>query len=510
MDLLDLFAKISIDSSEYEKGIDEASSKAETFSKGLKTAMKVGAAGVAAVTGATVALGKSLVDGASKTAAFGDNIDKASQKLGLSAEAYQEWDAVLQHSGTSMDAMTTGMRTLANAAAEGSAAFEELGISTEEAAAMSREDLFEATITGLQNLEDENKRAQLAQDLLGRSAMELGALLNTSSKDTDAMRKRVHELGGVMSDDAVKASAAFQDTLQDLNTAISGMKNGVSADFMPAITDVMSGLTDIFSGDPDSGIAKITSGVDSVVQNLTDKLPEFLDLGIGIVDALLQALIDNLPKMLSAGGKLVGEIIAGLIKAIPDLIKNAPEIVKGIIEGLVSAWPDIKDAGADLIDMVWEGIKTVIDNAKKWGSDLIQNFIDGIKQKWADLKQSVSDTASKIKSYLGFSEPEEGPLSDFHTYAPDMMKLFAKGIKDNERVITDQLSKSFDFGNITTESAPKAAGAGNALVAAPRPVEVVINLTSELDGAVLARKTYRYFAGEGQRLGANLVDAIGG
>ena len=44
------------------------------------------------------------------------------------------------------------------------------------------------------------------------------------------------------------------------------------------------------------------------------------------------------------------------------------------------------------------------------------------------MKSSVSNAAGIVKSYLGFSEPEEGPLSDFHTFAPDMVDLFAKGI----------------------------------------------------------------------------------
>ena len=73
---------------------------------------------------------------------------------------------------------------------------------------------------------------------------------------------------------------------------------------------------------------------------------------------------------------------------------------------------------------------------------------------------AVSGIASRVKSFIGFSEPEEGPLSNFSTYAPDMMKLFAKGIKDNEHLVTDQIRSSFDFGNMTTAAAPSLAGGG--------------------------------------------------
>jgi hypothetical protein len=52
-----------------------------------------------------------------------------------------------------------------------------------------------------------------------------------------------------------------------------------------------------------------------------------------------------------------------------------------------------------------------------------------------------------ISNLIGFSEPEEGPLSNFHTYAPDMMNLFIKGIKDNTKALQDQIIDTFDFGN---------------------------------------------------------------
>ena len=84
------------------------------------------------------------------------------------------------------------MKTLANAATTNSAAFKELGISQKDLANMSQEQLFEATIAGLQNVEDTTQRTYLAGKLLGKGATELGALLNTSAEETQAMRDRVH------------------------------------------------------------------------------------------------------------------------------------------------------------------------------------------------------------------------------------------------------------------------------------------------------------------------------
>lgn len=178
-----------------------------------------------------------------ESAQYGDTIDKQSQKLGISASAYQKWDAVLQHSGSSMSSMSFTFKTLANAAQDATddqvAAFERLGMSMDEVKNMSTEDIFANVIAGLQNMEEGTERTAIATDLLGRGAMELGPLLNTSAEDTQAMLDRVDALGGVMSDDSVKAAAAFQDAVQDLTTSIQGNVRNMATTVLPVLTDVI-------------------------------------------------------------------------------------------------------------------------------------------------------------------------------------------------------------------------------------------------------------------------------
>lgn len=447
MDLFDLVAKITLDTSEYERGLGDAEKKTGGFGNAIKKGLKIGGVAIAAVTTATAGMTKTLVDGVGKVASYGDNIDKMSQKMGMSAQAYQEWDAIMQHSGTSIESMQAGMKTLANAVENGNKAFERLGMSQEEIANMSQEELFGATITALQNVESETERTYLAGQLLGRGATELGALLNTSAEDTEAMRQRVHELGGVMSDEAVKSAAAYQDSLQDMQTAFSGLSRGLMSEFMPDITSVMDGLTEIFSGNADSGITMISDGLQKLISDMTDKLPAFVDLAFEIIDSLVTALVDNLPKLLEMGAELLAKLVAGIIGHIPQLVASIPKIIEAIIRGFVAAWPQLKQAGSDIVKMVGDGIKSLIGSAWTWGKDLLDNFIGGIKSKIGALVDSVKGVAGKVRAFLGFSEPDEGPLSNFHTYAPDMMKLFAQGIKENEHLITDQIAKSFDFGS---------------------------------------------------------------
>lgn len=349
MTIFDLAAKITLDASEYEKGLGKSKESASKFGETLKTAFKVGGAAIAAVTTATTAMTAAIVKSTGQVAAYGDNIDKMSQKMGLSAEAYQEWDAVLQHSGSSIDAMSRGMVTLQKKAADGADAFEKLGLSQEQVSNMSTEDLFEATISGLQGMEEGAERTALASELLGGAAKELGPLLNTSAEDTAAMRKRVHELGGVMSNEAVKSAAAYQDSLQDMQTAFSGLSRGMISKFLPSIAQVMDGLTNLFSGDTESGLSLISNGITNLVNNITEKLPAFINVGVQILKSIGTAIIDNLPQLASAATKIILQVFDFLIQSAPILIDAALEILLALADGLIKNLPTLIPAVVDVI-----------------------------------------------------------------------------------------------------------------------------------------------------------------
>lgn len=117
-------------------------------------------------------------------------------------------------------------------------------------------------------------------------------------------------------------------------------------------------------------------------------------------------------------------------------------------ENATGAWSNIQS----LFGGIWDKIKGAfnIGDALQWGKDMIDNFINGIKSMIGAVGDAVKGVGDKIKSILGFSEPEEGPLSNFHTYAPDMMQLFAKGVKDNEKMLQDTVAEAFDFQNEIT------------------------------------------------------------
>ena len=361
-----------------EKG---GKSLGENLAKGLKATTAVIGAAMAAATAGVVATGKAFINAANDVASYGDNIDKMSQKMGISAQGYQEWDFIMKHAGASIDSLKGSMKTLANAAVSGSDAFKQLGISQQNIANMSQEELFNKTISALQNVQDETTRTALASKVLGKGATELGALFNMSSEETEGLRQQVHDLGGVMSDDAVKAAATYQDSMQNMQTSLTGIKNNLMGQFLPGMSSVMQGLSKVFSGDK-SGMGAITTGIQSVIQNITAMAPQFITIISTIVNSLITAFGPMLPQLVSALFGFITQVLTTFTTMIPQLTPVITMGLQGIAQALLTCLP-----------VLIQGLMGVITGIVTWLSsgDNVKTFVDGILQLVSTLAEGFAD-----------------------------------------------------------------------------------------------------------------------
>ena len=340
----------------------------ESLAKGLKTTATVVAGAMTAITASAVATGKAFIDATNDVASYGDTVDKESQKMHISAQSYQEWDFILQHVGSSVDGLKTAMKTLTTQAESGSDAFQALGISAEALETMSQEELFNAVISGLQGIEDEAERTTLAQSLLGRSAVEMTGLFNLSAEETEELRNQVHELGGVMSDEAVKASADYADAMQNMETSMDGLKRNLMSEFLPSITQTMDGLSKVFSGDK-SGIGDIQEGIKGVISDLTALAPEFFSLAQTIVFSLLEGFAPMLPSLVTTLFNITVEAITLLTSMLPSLMPSIISGIQGIFQALFQALPVITSA---LFELIMSLVTWLSEG------DNVTNFVNGI------------------------------------------------------------------------------------------------------------------------------------
>lgn len=128
-------------------------------------------------------------------------------------------------------------------------------------------------------------------------------------------------------------------------------------------------------------------------------------------------------------GSMIWDYISGIFTSKIDFIKGVVEGGFGYIKDTIAAK---LQAAHDFISNLTDNIKlifdTIVNTARSWGEHLISNFLDGIKSKFDMISTVMSGAAETIKSYIHFSEPDIGPLSDFNRWMPDMMTQMAEQI----------------------------------------------------------------------------------
>ena len=372
------------------------------FSKGFGgTVAKAAAIGGAALAAGLAVGANALKNGIKATAEYGDNVDKMSQKLGMSAEEYQKWDYVMQRAGTSINSMGPAMKTLANQATSNSEAFQKLGISQEEVSKMSQGELFTKTIQQLSEMEAGAERTALASKLLGRGATELGPLLNEGSGAIEEQMAIAEKYGMVMSDASVQASAAFQDSCTTLQMTMTGLKNRMMAEFLPAATQVTDGLAKMFTGDM-SGVDDIVAGLEGIGSKVMEIAPKLLKAGADLIGQLIQGLMSKSGDIGDKVGSLATTIVTKLIEKLPSILAAGAKLILGLAKGLAQGLPKIVSAVAKIGKEIISGL-----GSKIWGQ--VKEAANGIKDRFLQpietLKAKVSGIIEAIKGFFNFTVP---------------------------------------------------------------------------------------------------------
>lgn len=312
-----------------------------------------------------------------------------------------------------------------------------------------------------------------ANDLLGKLADSL-ANFDFAGAASDLVSKMSDMFGGdnVLSEILSKGTeiisslvSGIGQALPELLPAAMDIISNLANDLVEQIPTLISSAVDLVIGlaegltDPNTLSNLINSAITlimSLADGLIDALPKLIEAIPTIIENLVNAFTTNAPQLIVSGVELIVQLVVGLIKATPSLVKAVPQIIGALAAAFISLHGEVMKMGEGVVEKVKEGFKKL--DPKEWGKDLINSFVEGINSAISKVKNAVKSVADTVKSYLHFSEPDIGPLADFHTYAPDMMKLFAEGIKDNTRLVTDQIQKSFDFSDVIADQNVNISG----------------------------------------------------
>lgn len=315
------------------------------------------------------------------------------------------------------------------------------------------------------------------QFMLGNDSV-IGDILTKAGVDTEKFRKNIKKTWE-------NIKSATEALMRGLKKTIIPAFEKISAVVTPIIEGVVSGLDKVFSwlskdidtedwehfGEVLGNLALIIGGVLLVMKAIS--IAQTIWNAVTIIAKGVQLAFIAVQNILNAAlwASPITWIIAGIVALIAVVVllihywdeikagfenawnaicdvwntvadwftENIIDPIGDAIDSVIGWFKSIPDSLGEIWDKISGFFSGLIDSALEWGSDLISGFVDGILGGVEWVKDAVKGIGEKISSFLHFSEPDEGPLSNFHTWMPDMMKGLKMGITDNQGIVLESV-----------------------------------------------------------------------
>ncbi len=254
--------------------------------------------------------------------------------------------------------------------------------------------------------------------------------------------------------------------------SLGGILNG----FLDIIKGVANFISSVFTGDWQGAwdaIKQIFTGIWDVIVNFItavwDTIKMLFEMALGAIKAIWETVWGAVSGFFQGIWNGISSFLSGIWAAITGTISNAINnaysviqsvlgairdffgnifntiastvsgIFSNILSGITSTIGNIKDTIVNGINAAVDFIKGLPGQAIQWGKDFIGGLKDGILSGVQGIVDAVKGIGDKIKSFLHFSVPDEGPLTDYESWMPDFMSGLAEGISSNEETVLDKV-----------------------------------------------------------------------
>lgn len=428
---------------------NEEIKKTSSVTEDLTAATKKFANGAATVADKTKMISTAAAGALASLVALGINAGKDADELntiakqtGLSTDTLQRMKYAADLIDVDFETITASVKKLKKSISSNEKAFDAIGVSVRDANGEYRdtEAIFNDTVTALSKIGNETERDIQSMEIFGKSADELAGIIDDGGQ---ALR----EIGDEFADKGLIISQAELDRANELNDTLDRIKATVSGDLGKVALELLTTLQ--------PHIEKAAEWLGKVADYIASLDPRIVEISLQILAVI--AAISPVAAIISGISAAVGVLIP-LVTTLNAAVEANPVVfaITLIIAAVISLAQSIYvvihhwDEIIAVVLKVYNFLKGIHDKIKyffvnivktaiTWGRDLMENLTKGIKEKMHVVTDAVSNVAQKIKDFLGFSEPDKGPLSNFHTFMPDMLELMKKGIDTNLDILNQPL-----------------------------------------------------------------------
>ena len=551
MNVFDLYAKISLDSGDYEKGLKNAGEQMGSFANklkgGLSVAAKVGGAAIAAAAAGIAALTKSAISNYAEyeqlvggvETLFKDSSDtvikyaeNAYKTAGLSANEYMStvtsFSASLLQSvgGDTEKAAEYANRALTDMSDNAN----KMGTSM-ESIQNAYQGFAKQNYTMLDNLKlgyggTQSEMQRLIQDAakLTDVQKELGITVDANSMSFGNIVNAISVVQssmGIMGTTAAEASSTIQGSI--------GMMKAAWENFLTGMADPSSNFDALINNLVDSvetvaeqlvprilaTVPRLLEGISALIGSLSEKLP-------GLISDVLETVMQELPKiatMLSdmlielvdvigqnggtivdAALKLVNNLISGLTKLAPKLLKTVSQLAVDIVTSFAENLPGIIQAASDFLVAFVEGLMDSLDIIIDSLPTIIEAVVDGLDESIPILIDAVIAIVETVLEAL----PEILPK------LVDAVSLLLTNLSEMITNRQDDFVRLFEsIANVLAETMPQLVTALTPVITAlVETLATVISTLTPLIGTVGVKLLTAIFSAFAENAGA-YTEALG-
>jgi len=501
-----LRVNLGLDSAQFTTGVRKSQKEADTFATRLQASFKKVAVGFAAVGAAASAMAAVAAVPIKKSIDAMDDLSKAAQKVGSSAEDLAKLRFAADLSGVSAEGLEKGLTRLnvalndlsTGATSKASMALRKMGV---EAGTTSL-DAVRKLAAQFEKMPDGVQKSALAVSVFGKAGADLIPLLNSGEAGIAKMAEQAERFGLVVDTQTLRAAEAFNDNLTRLGAVVTGVTSQIAAGMVPALASI----TDALVGNINTGNVWVSFG-QAVGRGLVN-ISEAAYATAETVRALSRstvALYEAGRAILSgqgfgAAGAIIGQADAANMASIErrqkifaDLRKSIADFKPGEGSGASGAVFSAVETGAAKaaasVETMREALAKMLATAPKLSDALVKQSRD-IAGFWADFRgetQTIETVLSKLVNV---------DLEALRQNLPDMNEKLNRAMESATRFgegLAQNLSQALVFGQ----------SLGQALVSSIRAAAAEL-LTSGLLNLLLGER-----GGSGQRSGG-LFSAIGG
>lgn len=489
MNLLDLFVKISVDTSEVDKTLGDTKEKALSFGDVLKAniAGQAIVAGVKAVAGAVKNIGEAAIQSYGEYEQLVGGVEtlfksSADTVMQYAANAYQTAGMSANEYMTTVTAFSASLLQSMGGDTEAAAEKANLAItdmsdnankmgSSMESIQNAYSGFAKQNYTMLDNLKlgyggTKEEMQRLLDDANALNAAQgnyTNYTIDSYADIVDAIHTVQTEMG-ITGTTQLEASTTIQGSIASMKAAYDNFITGLgdeNADMAELITNLL-GSTVTVAENLLPVVERILENIGVVVQ---EKGPEMIEKFVGYA-------VEKLPQVIELGMKMVLAIVSGLAENLPQIVQSVLDMMATIVKTFVSSLPDIADVGKQIVKGLWEGIKAM----GSWIKEKVGNFFSGI--------------VSGVKSKLGIHSPSRVFAGIGENMALGLGEGWANEYDNIKRGITGgmdfgtaQIGADQSFGGQIRSALSFLGGMGG---------DINIVVQSVLDGKVIGETAYKY------------------